>query len=209
MKTTAPLVITISRELGSGGAYIGRKLAEKLNMFYADHEIVTRTAEELSVFEDDVAHHEEKITSFWHNFWEKTKLHEFYHEAVGSFRPTSTKIFETESEVLQQIARERSAVIIGRGGFHVLKDHPNAVHIYLHGCEEARAKRLMEVRNISELEAKTQIVAGDRERLMYIKKFTNQDWANAKNFDLAIDTSKVGFDNALEIILKYIKSRKI
>ena len=60
MKTTAPLVITISRELGSGGAYIGRKLSEKLNMFYADSEIVTRTAEELSVFEDDVAHHEEK-----------------------------------------------------------------------------------------------------------------------------------------------------
>lgn len=207
MKTTAPLVITISRELGSGGAYIGRKLAERLNMFYADNEIVTRTAEELSVFEDDVAHNEEKITSFWHNFWEKTKLHEFYNEAVGSFKPTSTKIFETQSEVLKQIARDRSAVIIGRGGFHVLKDHPNAVHIYLHGCEEARAKRLMEVRKIDELEAKTQIVAGDRERLMYIKKFTNQDWANAKNFDLTIDTSKVGFDNALEIILKFIESR--
>ena len=89
----------------------------------------------------------------------------------------------------------------------MLKDHPNTIHIYLHGCEEARAKRLMEVRNISELEAKTQIVAGDRERLMYIKKFTNQDWANAKNFDLTIDTSKVGFDNAMEIILKYIESR--
>ncbi len=208
MKTSAPLVITISRELGSGGSYIGRKLAKKLDIFYADSEIVTRTAEELSVFEDDVAHQEEKITSFWHNFWAKTKLHEFYHEAVGSFKPTTAKIFETQSEVLQQIVRDRSAVIIGRGGFYVLKDHPNAVHIYLHGNEVARAKRLMEVRNISELEATTQIVSGDRERLMYIKKFTNQDWANAKNFDLTIDTSAIGFDNALEIILKFIESRK-
>lgn len=209
MKRSAPLVITISRELGSGGAYIGHKLAEILNMFYADHEIITRTAEKLSVFEEDVAPHEEKITSFWQNFWENTALHEFYSEAVGSFRPTTAKIFETESEVLHQIAREHSAVIIGRGGFHVLKDHPNIVSIYLHGSEDARAKRLMEVRNITELEAKTQIVAGDRERMMYIKKFTKKDWADAKNFDLTIDTGKIGFDNALVLIVKYIESRQM
>ncbi len=209
MSHESPLVITISRELGSGGAYIGHKLAEKLDLFYADHVIITRTAEKLSVFEEDVAPHEEKITSFWQNFWENTTLHEFYSEAVGSFRPTTARIFQTESEVIQQIAQERPTVVIGRGGFHVLRDLPNVVNIYLHGDIDARARRLVEVQGITELEAKTQIASGDKERMRYIKKFTKKDWANVNNFDLAIDTGKIGFDNALEIILKYIESRKI
>ena len=209
MTQTSPLVITISRELGSGGAYIGHKLAEKLNMYYADHEIITRTAEKLSVFVEDVAPHEEKITSFWQNFWEKTSLNEFYNKAVGSYIPTTSKIFETESEVIQQIAREHSAVIIGRGGFHVLRDRPNVVSIYLHGSIQARAKRLMEARHITELEALTQIAAGDKQRALYIQKFTKKDWADVRNFDLSIDTGKIGFDNATEIILKYIESRQI
>lgn len=209
MSQNSPLVVTISRELGGGGAYIGHKLAEELDMYYADHDIITRTAEKLSVFLDDVAPHEERITSFWQNFWEKTGIHEFYSEAVGSFKPTTAKIYEAESEVIQQIAKDHSAVIIGRCGFHVLKDYPNLVSIYLHGSIDARAKRLMDVRNITELEAKTQITASDRERALYIKKFTNKNWTDVHNFDLCIDTGKIGFDNATEIILKYIKSRKI
>ena len=209
MTQTSPLVITISRELGSGGAYIGRILAEKLNMYYADHDIITLTAEKLSVFEEDVAPHEERITSFWHNFWEKTNLNEFYHEAVGNYIPTTTKIFDTESEVIQEIAAKHSAVIIGRGGFHVLRDRPNVVSIYLHGNIEARARRLMEVRHISELEALTQIASGDKQRALYIQKFTKKEWADVSNFDLSIDTGKIGFDNATEIILKYIESRLI
>ena len=209
MPRTSHLAITISRELGSGGAYIGHKLAEELNMYYADHEIITRTAEKLSVFLDDVAPHEEKITSFWQNFWEKTGVFEFYSEAIGSFSPTTAKIYETETEVIQQIVRDHSAVIIGRCGFHVLKDYPNLVSIYLHGSIDARAQRLMEVQKISELEAQTKIIASDRERALYIKKFTKKNWTDIHNFDLSIDTGKIGFDNATEIILKYIKSRKV
>lgn len=209
MSKAPHLVITISRELGSGGAYIGHKLADELNMYYADHEIITRTAEKLSVFKEDITHNEEKITSFWQNFWEKTGIFEFYSEAVGKFAPTTTKIHEAETEVIQQIIKDHSAVIIGRCGFHVLKDYPNLVSIYLYGSVDARAQRLMEVRKISELEAKTQIEVSDRERALYIKKFTKKKWTDVHNFDLSIDTGKIGFDNATEIILKYIKSRKI
>lgn len=201
-----PLIITISRELGSGGAYIGHKLAEKLNLFYADHAIIAKTAEKLDVLEDDVALHEEKIKNFWENFWEKTMLHEFYNEATGSFRPTNAKIFETESEIIRQIADERSSVIIGRGGFHVLRDYPNAVNIYLHGSKDARAKRLMRVRNIDELDAQRQIEVGDRERTQYIKKFTKKDWASVNNFHLSIDTGRIGFDKATDLILRYIEA---
>ena len=207
MALSTPLVITISREVGSGGAYIGRKLAEKLNMIYADQDIISKTAEKLSVFTEDVGPYEEKISSFWENFWANTGLHEFYSEAVGSFRPTTAMIYKTQSEVIQEIAKDHAAVIIGRGGFHVLRNHPNAVHIYLHADVMERAKRLMEVRKISELEARTQIAAQDKERELYIKKFTKNSWADVSNYDLSINTGKVGFDNAYELILKYIEAR--
>lgn len=206
--TPIPLVITISRELGSGGAYIGHQLAEQLEMLYVDHEIIARTAEKLDVLEHDVSSYEEKISSFWANFWEKTKLNEFYNEATSSFRPTTAKIFEAEAEVMRQIAKERPAVIIGRGGFHVLKDFPNVVSIYLHGSIQSRSQRLMQVRHIDELEAKRQIEVGDRERTMYIRKFTKKDWANSNNFDLTLDTGKVSLECATDIILRYVAGRK-
>lgn len=209
MAQTLPLAITISRELGSGGAYVGHKLAEELDIFYADHEIITRTAEKLSVYLDDIVQHEERIKSFWHSFWEKTSLHEFYNEATGSFVPTTARIFEAESDVMRQIAKEHSAVFIGRGGFHVLKDHPNIINIFLHGSPKSRVERLQDVRKISEVEAKTQIILNDKDRARYIKKFTKKDWYDTRNYDLTIDTGKIGFDNAVEIILKYIHARKL
>ena len=208
-QTTSPLVITISRELGSGGSYIGHKLAERLNMYYADHEIITKTAENLSVLLEDVESHEEKITSFWENFWANTGIQEFYNEAIGSYIPTSAKIFEAEAHVMQGIVKEHSAIIIGRCGFYILRDYPNLVNIFLHGSVEARAKRLMDVRHISELEAKTQIASNDKSRAQYIKKFTKKDWTNTKNYHLSIDTGEIDYDNAIELIIKYIESRKI
>ncbi len=208
MSQTTPLIITISRELGSGGAYIGHKLAEHFDLFFADHAIITRTAEKLSVFEGDVASHEERIASFWENFWTNTGLHEFYSEAVGSFRPTTAMIFKTESEVINEIVTKKPAVIVGRGAFHLLSDHPNAVHVFLYASEEIRAKRLMEVQNISEIEAKTKIAVGDKERAMYVKKFTKKSWNDVKNYNICIDTGKVGLDNAFEIIVQFIENYK-
>jgi cytidylate kinase len=90
-----------------------------------------------------------------------------------------------------------------------LRDYPNLVNVFLHGSVEARAKRLMDVRHISELEAKTQIAASDKSRAQYIKKFTKKDWNDAKNYHLSIDTGEIGFDHAIDVIMKYIDSRKI
>lgn len=208
MAQNSNFVITISRQLGSGGAYIGRKLAEKLNLFYADQAIITRTAEKLSVYISDVEPFEERISSFWESFWANTGLHEFYTEATSSFRPTTAMLYNTQVDVINEIVKEHPAVIIGRGGFHILEDNPNAIHIYLHADIESRAKRLMTVREISKEEALEEIETGDKERSMYIKKFTKKNWADVVNFDLSIDTGKIGFDKAFELILQYIEARR-
>lgn len=206
MQQSNPLIITISRELGSGGAYIGKKIAEHFNLFYANQTIIKLTAEKLSVFEADVAPHEERISSFWENFWANTGLHEFYSEAVGSFRPTTAMIFKAESEVIQEIVKEKASVIVGRAAFYVLRKYPNAIKIHLHADSSIRTKRLMEVRGIEETEAINQISVGDKERSLYIKKFTRKEWNDLNNFDLSIDTGKIGLDKAFELIVQYIEA---
>lgn len=207
MKTT-PLAITISRKLGSGGAYVGHKLAEKLNLFYADHVIITRAAEAMSLVLDDIAPHEEKINSWWHNFWANTKIEQFINEGIQSFTPTTSEIFKTESEVIKQIAQEQPSVIIGRNGFHILDGYPGMVSIYLYGNIATRAKRLMEVRKITLEQALLQIEESDKSRAMYVKKFTKKNWEDVHNYDLAIDTSKIGLDNTVELIINYINLLK-
>lgn len=201
-----PLTITISRKLGSGGAYVGHKLAEKLNMFYADHVIITRTAEEMSLYKEDIEPHEEKIESWWHKFWANTKIEQFINDGIGSFTPTTGEIFQTESDVIKQIVNEQPSVIIGRNGFHVLADYPNMISIYLYADAAARAKRLMQVRKISEEEAKKQIEESDKSRTLYVKKFTKKNWEDVHNYDLSIDTGKIGLDNSVDLVMKYIES---
>ncbi len=200
------LVITISRELGSGGSYIGQQVAKAMNMYYADHEIITKTAEQLSVVEDDIVAQDEKIESFWKSFWLYSgTAPDAYIPAPRKFPPTSYDVFNAESLVIQHIAKEKSSVIIGRGGFYVLRDYPNLLSIFLHGDPDFRAHRLVDKYNLTEDEAKKMVEQNDKERTHYISTFTGKKWNDSKQFHLVINTSKIGIDKTVELILSYLK----
>jgi len=205
MKQKSNLVITISRELGSGGAYIGQQLAQKLNMYYADHEIITKAAEQLSAVVEDVASQDEKTETFWKSFWLYSGASpDAYMPAPRKFAPTSFDVFNAEADVIKRIAKDRSSVIIGRCGFHILRDHPNCISIFLHGDADFRAKRIQELYHISKAEADKMIAQSDKERTHYINTFTGKKWSDAKLYDLCIDTSKIGVDKSADLILKYL-----
>jgi len=103
------LVITISRELGCGGGYIGQQIAKKMNMYYADHEIITKAAEQLSAIESEVAMHDEKMESFWKSFWIYSGgMSDAYIPFPHKFPPTSYDVFNAEAEVIKHIAQERA-----------------------------------------------------------------------------------------------------
>lgn len=206
MKKTLPFVITISRQLGSGGAYIGQQLAKNLNIYYADREIISQAAKELSVLEEEIELRDEKMTSFWQSLLEQYNV-DFpdTYMAPQIYVPTDHELFEVESEIIKRIVKERSAVIIGRCGSYILREHPNHVNIFLYGDIDSRKVRIQKLYNVSEDTAEKMITKSDAERRNHYHKHTGKDWTDIRQYDISIDTSKIGFDKSAELISKYLE----
>ncbi len=207
MKQSAPLVITISRQLGSGGAYTGQQLAQKLNFYYADREILKKTALQFSISAEEMALQDEKLPSFWDCVSKSSFLAPgVYIPPSMTVSPTTGNIFEAEKSIIKQIADKGPAVIIGRCGFHILRDHPNCMKIFLISDREFRIQRVSELYNMPEETALKMIEKSDRERASYNKTFTGKEWADARNYDLSINTGKIGVDKTIGFILDYLKN---
>jgi CMP/dCMP kinase len=207
MKTSIPLIITISRQLGSGGAAVGQQLAEKLNIRCVNREIVSRAAKKLSVMEQELDERDEKMQSFWKSFFQFNALATEVAFPPGTRITTTGEVFRVESEILQHVAKEESAVIIGRCGYAILKDYPNLITVYLHADKPFRVDRIAHDGTMTTEEASEVIEKNDKERGLYIETFTGNKWSDARHFDLCIDTGKIGIDKAVEIILNYVKLR--
>jgi len=209
MKPTDPLIITVSRQMGSGGAYIGQRLAKKLKMHYADREIIRKAAEMLAVPEEDLESMDEKSQSWWDYIQLSSRYAaDVYIPPVQKFAPTDLELFRSESEIIKQIAKECPAVIMGRCAFDILAGHPNLIRILLHGDKDFRVKRIMDLYSVSIKTAEKMIEDSDQKRSTYIKKFTKKDWLDASNYNLCIDTSKIGIDRALDVIIEFVQPAK-
>jgi cytidylate kinase len=204
VKNTSPFAITISRQLGCGGAYIGQQLAKNLDVFYADREIIGQAAKQFSILKEDLESRDEKILSFWQSFIRSYAIAPDTYVPPQIIAPSDRELFKTESEIIARIAKERSAVIIGRCGYYVLRDHPNHVSIFLHGDITFRNGRIQKLYNVSEEVAGKMIAQNDKERANYNHTFTGKEWTDARQYDISIDTSKIGVDKTVEFILKYL-----
>jgi CMP/dCMP kinase len=205
MKQIMPFSVTISRQLGCGGAFVGQQLANKLNFFYADREIIRKAAKRLSVLENDLESRDEKIPSFWESFYQVTTFSPEINLIPASVTSTSRELFEAEAEVIRHIANQRSAVIIGRCGFHLLHEHPNHISVFLHADMAFRNNRIQNVYEVSKETADKMIVKSDKKRAAYCKTFTGKEWTDARNYDISVDTGKTGVDNTIDIILNFVK----
>ena len=208
MNRNEKFVITISRQLGSGGAYVGQQLAKKLAVFYADREVINKVAEKLSVKEESVEMRDEVIPSFWNSFINSPFVYPDLYVAPGMIEPTEYDLFVAESEVIKRIAAEKSAVIIGRCAFHILRDHPQRISVFLHADLEFRIERYAKLFSVSPAEAKKTIAKSDKARAKYAKSFTGSVPSDARNYDLSIDTSRLdNLDKADELVLAYMQMR--
>lgn len=206
MRLSSPFVITITRQIGSGGAYIGRELSKKLEIFYADREIISQAAKKLSVLEDDLDSRDEKVSSFWETYMQS---YSFAFPDVyippQIIVPTDNDLFNAESEIIKQIAKERSAVIIGRCGSHILREHPNHISLFLHADITFRKDRVQKLYNVSQEDATKMIARSDRERTRYHHTLTDREWTDATQYDLCMDTGKMNLDECVEFILKFLE----
>ncbi|MBI9068942.1 MAG: cytidylate kinase-like family protein [Salinivirgaceae bacterium] len=171
MNQSKPFIITISRQIGSGGAYVGNLLAKKLNIYYADREILSKAAQELSVLETDIEHQEEKIQSFWESYFQIGMYGTDMYLNPTLIKPTTYELFITESKIIRHIASKQSAVIIGRCGFNILQKHSPRVSVFLHADVAFRSKRIQELHKVSEKEALAMIAKVDKERTQFIEEY--------------------------------------
>ncbi|MBR4524132.1 MAG: cytidylate kinase-like family protein [Bacteroidales bacterium] len=214
MNTKEPFVITISRELGSGGRTVGRKLAAELNVRYSDKELVDQLMQKFNLTTSGIEQLKGKKKNWMAEFIQfvapvpKVKmLVDTESKYVQEFRPdlTTDDLYKAESEILEGIAAEGSCVIAGRSGFFVLKDHPNKVDIFITASMEHRIERVMRKQQLSREEAEAAIKRVDEMRDNYVKRYTGTSRYDARNYDLTLNMDNISEDDAVKLILKFIK----
>jgi cytidylate kinase len=200
-------VITISHELGCGGAYIGKKLSELLSIPFVDRQILKMVADYLNIPEEDIEGREERTVSFWESFMHLEAFSDPITAAGTEYFPSDKELFSLESEFIEQIASKGSAIILGRGGRYILRNYPAHFSVFVHSNMENRIHRTADQRGISINESKKLILANDKERNAYMKTFIKLDWLDLRNYDLCINTSSIGLDKSTEIIGDSIKRK--
>ena len=215
MDTKQPFVITISRELGSGGRTIGRKLAAQLNVRYSDKNLIKDLMEKFNLTTYEIERIKGKKKNWLSDFIEAVAPVPNSGAFIG-FEPikgndwnnSSVKVdelIEAESQILHAIADEGSCVIAGRSGFFILKDHPNKVDIFIQAPMEQRVARVMRKQGLSEKEAREVIESVDQSRENYVKHCAGTSRYDARNYDLVLNVGEMSDDEAVTIILKYLK----
>jgi len=214
MNTQQPFIITISRELGSGGHTVGQLLAERLGVRFSDKELIKALREEFHLTTDAIerlkGEKKDWLTSLLRKIVAMPKAEnviEWDDDFVKEYRPdlSSDEIFEAEKQILRGIAEEGSCVIAGRSGFFVLKDFPNKVDIFITAPREKRIQRVMAKQHLSEQEAAAAIDRVDEGRENYIKRYAGTSRYDVRNYDLVINMDNVPDENAaVELIVKYL-----
>ncbi|HEX2948605.1 MAG TPA: cytidylate kinase-like family protein [Armatimonadota bacterium] len=206
----SPFVITISRQLGSGAAYIGQQLAARLGLLYLDRVILQTAAQQLNILEDLLQEHDEVATSFWQSVIQSFSYGSpemLYVPPTITSVPTDHELFAVESRIISQVAQTQSAVIVGRGGVHVLHEHPRHLSIFFYAESTFRQQRVEKLYHVSASEARSAIETCDNARARYHRMITGKEWNDARQYHLCLDTSTFGIPATIETILFYIRER--
>ncbi|MCD8318889.1 MAG: MFS transporter [Paraprevotella sp.] len=179
----SPFIITISREYGSGGHEIGQLLARKLGIKLYDRNFITLTAKESGLNEEVVKENEQIV--------DRPILYD---------DPVQTAMFQAQSRLIQQIARQESCVIIGRLANFVLKDRPNCMHIFIYAPADYRMRHIISEYGVKESDADAVLHRTDRERRMHCLHYTGHPWGDRHYYDLMIDSALLGNEGTAEMI---------
>ena len=214
MDTKEKFVITIAREIGSGGRTVGRKLAARLGVRYSDKELIRNLREKFNLTTYSIEKLKGEKKSWLADLIQMVApvpkvdmIIETDSKFLQQLRSdvTTNDIFRAEREILKAIADEGSCVIAGRSGFFVLKDHPNKVDVFITASRENRIKRIVRKQHLTETEAETIMDSIDESRENYVKRYTEKSRYDARNYDLVINADNHTEDEIVDIILAYIK----
>lgn len=198
-------VITISRQIGSGGRQIGRILAQRLGIAYYDKDILSQAAEG---------------TGLGPNVFDRTDERKgFFRHIFGAVQPfigggdyyasqlSDESLFKIQSGVIRKVAAERSCVFVGRAADFILKDNANIATIFIAANTEDRTRRVMDEMKVDFKTALDIIDENDEQRSGYYNFFTTGTWGNADSYDLCINSSVLGIEDTVAMILEFIHKK--
>lgn len=193
------MIITIGRQHGSSGREIARLLAEKLNYKCYDKEIV-----------DEAANHSDFSRDLIDAFDEK-RMSAFILHAVGyglneNFR-LNMQVVSAQFEAMRNIAEKGNCIFVGRCADYILRDHDDLISVFILGDMDERLKCLERRQGLDEVEARKKIKEVDKDRSSFYRYYSDQTWGDAQNYDMCINSSKLGVEGTVQVILDYIKAR--
>ena len=204
MNKNEKFVITINRELGSGGRTVGRKLAEKLDVGFYDKTLIRELTEKFNLTIEEVEKMKGNSRSWWINFVNKISVTPTGQVPAKLDIPTTEEMFKVETEILKGIADTASCVVAGRSGFYVFRDEPNSMSILIQASMPFRIERVMRKQNLTEDEARKTIEKVDKMRENYVQKYTKTSRYDTRNYDLVISADNKTEDEIVELIMQYI-----
>ncbi len=197
MQKNSHYVITIGREFGSGGHEIGKKLAQALDIKFFDGELISEASRQSGVCEDMLGKSDEKAPGIL----DYALLGGWGNESVlscGSF-------YVLLSKVIKGLVQEQSCVIVGRTADYIMREHPHCVSIFIHAPEDYKAKRVCQEQHIDKDKALEMMQKKDHQRAKYYSFYTDNEWGKSNNYDLSIDSSKLGINGTVALIHIYIE----
>ena len=212
MNLNEKYVITVNRELGSGGRTIGEKLAARLGVPFYDKALITALQQKYELTAEEIEHLKGQKHNWWADFKRSLKIMPSYAApqlvskdmSMPDFLITDD-IFLSETAILKGIAADESCVIAGRSGFFVLRDHPNHLSILIQASMDYRINRLVQKRAITSDEARKIIKEVDTGRENYVKKYTGTSRYDTRNYDLVVSVDHHTADEIVDLILQFIK----
>ena len=208
MKKSEKFVITINRELGSGGRTVGRLLATRLQVKYYDKALIEQLTKKFNLSAEEIERIKGQKKTWWNEF------NNYYKVLNSTVKPmeaetviTTNILFNTEKEILTTLAKEESCVVAGRSGFLVFRDHPNHLNVFIEASMEHRIERLVRKKNIMRQEAIDIINKVDKEREIFIQKYEDTSRYDTRNYHLIINMDELSEEGAVDVIMSYINAQ--
>ncbi len=201
------MVITIGRQYGSGGRVVGRMLAEKLEIPYYDKELLVEAAKDSGICQELFEDHDEKPTrSFLFSLVTGTGTRG---DLGGSYMdmPLNHRLFLAQFDTIRRVAGEGPCVIVGRCADYGLRDQANVINVFSKADMQHRVARAVE-RGADPAKAEDFVKKQDKQRAGYYNYYATTTWGDVNNYDLCLDTGRLGYENSGELLCDYIRLRE-
>lgn len=201
------IIVTIARQYGSGGHEVGELVAKEHGFAFHDKSLIEKAAEKSGISLEVLKKADEKTTPSF-----------LYSIAMGNFdmyplainmspyeMPINDKLFNLQCNIIKEEAEKAPSVFVGRCADYILNDYKRVIKVFVYGDIESRANRIAKKENISVQDAKVLIYKTDKRRANYYNYYTSLKWGKSDNYNIMIDTGKIGVEGAARIIGEYIK----